>query len=156
MRNVPRKERGRNYPIIEVLIAVTILVTVVSLAVPAWTEYRVRSAISECLGHAEVVKAQISAYRSATFDWPERHEMNDVMKAGLTRQCAGFTAYDPDTGSFQVNVNEAEINSSLPTLQPQLTPRLKLNVVVGWKCTRGATNETSFEYLPQECRSFNG
>ena len=75
--------------------------------------------------------------------------------SGASRFCAGFTNYDPATGAFRIDVDEAAIDPIIAglTLSPMLTPSVTASNNVNWTCSNGGTAVAGLKYLPATCRS---
>lgn len=150
----PTRSRSAGFTLIELMIVVAIIAVMVALAVPAYQDYTVRSKVSECILAAAPAKLSISEYRSTIRAWPPDAEMASLSNNGMSEFCNGFVAYDPATGAFQVNVNEAAIDSEggISRLQPQLTPHTTSVHVITWRCSLGTTPVSLAKYLPSSCR----
>jgi len=151
---VPQKSQSGGFTLIELMIGVAIMAIIVAFAVPAYQDYTVRAKVSECILGAAPAKLSISAYRATINTWPPDEDMASLSSNGVSEFCNGFVAYDPSTGSFQVNINEMAVSGAdgLGQLQPQLTPQLTSVYEVSWQCSRGATPSSLAKYLPSSCR----
>ena len=151
---VSHKSRSGGFTLIELMIVVAIMVIIVAFAVPVYQDYTVRAKVSECILDAAPAKLSISAYRATIETWPPDADMASLSNNGVSEFCNGFVAYEPSTGSFQININEAAVGRSggLGQLQPQLTPQLTSVYKVSWQCSRGATPASLAKYLPSSCR----
>jgi len=105
--------RSGGFTLIELMIVISIVAILVTLAVPAYQEYSSRAKITECMVAAAPAKLAVSEYRSATGEWPADMNVAALSSNGVSRYCSGFTGYDPAVGSFQINVNELAIYPTL-------------------------------------------
>lgn len=149
-----QKRFERGFTLIELLIAVGILAVLVALAVPAYSDYSIRSKVAECINGAAVAKVGISEYRQSLGPWPPSLSEAGLNVAGISHYCTAIINYQPATGAFTIDINEAAIDSSLATdaLMPVLTPTEVASSVIDWRCSRGATSVTELKYLPATCR----
>lgn len=116
------------FTLIELMVAVAVVAILVALAVPAYTDYTVRSKVTECISGASVAKVQVSEFRQSRGMWPPTaDEAGIASPAGVSHYCQGFTAYSAASGAFSIDVDESEVNPGIsgiiqPTLTPQETP----------------------------------
>jgi len=149
----PHSRRSGGFTLIELMIVVSIVAVLVALAVPAYQEYNIRAKVAECMLMAAPAKLSVSEYRSTTGEWPPDSDRAALSGNGDSRFCNGFSNYDPDVGSFQVNVDEVAVyGASLGQIQPQLTPAHNSVMTIAWRCSRGATVTSSVKHLPSTCR----
>ena len=142
---------SEGYTLIELMIVISIVAILVTLAIPAYQEYNIRAKITECIVNAAPAKLGVSEYRSTTGQWPPDMNTAALSSNGITRYCNGFAGYAPAVGSFQIDVNESEIHPALQQVQPQLTPEVTSLSMIAWRCSRGATAPAQLKYLPSTC-----
>jgi len=140
------------FTLIELTIDISVVAILVALALPAYQEYNTPAKVIECMIGAAPAKLTVSEYVSTVGSWPPDMDRAALSSDKLSRYCAGFAAYDPSTGSFQINVNELAIYSTLEQLQPHLTPQATSVTTIAWRCSRGATGPNGHKYLPSTCR----
>lgn len=150
--NLNRFERG--FTLIELMITVAILAILIALAIPAYSDYSIRSKVAECVNGAAVAKVGISEYRQSLGAWPPSLEDAGLNLSGISHYCTGFINYQPTSGAFTIDLNEAVINSTLAAdaLLPVLTPTEVTSSIINWKCSKGTTAAASLKYLPATCR----
>lgn len=146
------KRHSGAFTLIELMIVVSVIAILVALAVPAYQQYNIRAKVAECMVGAAPAKLAVSEYVSTVGDWPPNMDVAALSSNGFSKFCSGFTGYDPNVGSFQINVNELAIYSSLGQLAPQLTPQITSVTTIAWRCSRGATSAAELKYLPSTCR----
>jgi len=146
------KRRSGGFTLIELMIVISIIAILVALAVPAYQEYSTRAKVTECMVGAAPAKLAVSEYMSTVGSWPPNMDSAALSSGNVSEYCSGFDAYDPSTGSFQINVNELAIYPTLGRVQPQLTPQVTSVTTIAWRCSRGATGPTELKYLPSTCR----
>lgn len=149
---VLKSRRSGGFTLIELMIVISIVAILVTLAVPAYQEYSTRAKVTECMVGAAPAKLGISEFISTTGDWPPDMDTAALSSGNVSKYCSGFDNYDPAVGSFQINVNEAAIYPTLGQIQPQLTPTVTSITTIAWRCSRGATLAQNLKYLPSTCR----
>jgi hypothetical protein len=60
--------------------------------------------------------------------------------------------YNPGSGSFSIDVNEAAVDVAVTQIQPTLTPSVNISNNIDWVCTQGLTATNEVRYLPATCR----
>jgi type IV pilus assembly protein PilA len=149
---VLKKRRSGGFTLIELMIVISIVAILVTLAVPAYQEYSTRAKVTECMVGAAPAKLAVSEYMSTVGSWPPNMDVAALSSNGVSKYCSGFAGYDPLVGSFQINVNEAAIYPTLGQVQPQLTPQVTSVTTIAWRCSRGATLAANLKYFPSTCR----
>jgi len=153
MNNSTQQFKSRGFTLIELMIVLTIIAILVTVAIPAYKDFTVRSKITECVNGAAVAKLQISEYRQSLGDWPlsDAHASIDT-PAGSSQFCVGFSNYDANTGAFTVDIDENTISDSLGDISPVFTPTELTNNIINWSCSSGTTPPANIKYLPGPCR----
>ncbi|MGA9574090.1 MAG: prepilin-type N-terminal cleavage/methylation domain-containing protein [Lysobacterales bacterium] len=144
--------RSGGFTLIELMIVISIIAILVTLAIPAYQEYNIRAKITECMVGAAPAKLAVSEYMSTVGSWPPDMDAAALSSGNVSKFCSGFDGYDPAVGSFQINVNEMAIYPTLGQVQPQLTPQVTSVTTIAWRCSRGATAPGLLKYLPSTCR----
>jgi len=142
----------RGFTLIELMITIAIVAILVTLAVPAYKDYTIRAKITECINGAAVGKVGISEYRQTLGAWPPTMEEAGLEAAGTSHYCTALNNYQPSTGAFTIDVNEAIVEPGLGTIAPIMTPSEETMYVINWNCTRGTTLPADLKYLPSTCR----
>lgn len=139
---------------VELMIAIAIVAILVAMAVPAYTDYTVRSKIAECINGAAVAKISISEYRQSLGAWPSDLVEAGLSNSGISTYCTALNNYQSSTGAFTVDVNEAAIDPVLTanSIAPAMTPSPTSNNIINWRCSRGSTQPNYLKYLPSTCR----
>ena len=150
-------KRNKGFTLIELMIVIAIVAILVALAVPAYRDYTIRTKVGECINAAAVPKLQISEYRQTVGTFPTDADEAGLNNLGNTQYCDQYVSYDNATGSFQIDVNEPDVDSAIAgvTIQPQLTPEVTSSGEVDWRCSRGGTGAPELKYLPSTCRGTN-
>lgn len=154
--NTSRVSQG--FTLIELMIVIAIVALLVALAVPAYRDYSIRTRVTECVSNASNPKLAISEFRQSVTPaaWPSTADAAAVASPnGSSRYCTSFVNYVPGTGSFEINVNESAVGSSLTPIQPRLTPAVEASDTISWRCSLGSTNASAVKYLPSTCTPAN-
>ncbi len=146
---------ARGFTLIELMIIIAIVAVLVALAVPAYNDYTIRTKVLECINNASIAKMQISEYRQSLGSWPPAAADAAIVGVGDTRFCEGYINYDPATGSFVIDLDEAAIDESLVAfdLYPTMTPTILASGFIAWNCGPGASPISKLNYLPPSCRN---
>lgn len=155
MKNFSQKNSLRGFTLIELMITIAVLAILVALAIPAYSDYSIRSKIAECINGASVAKVGISEYRQSLGPWPPTLEDAGLNVSGISRFCTAITNYQALTGSFTIDVNESAVDASLAvdSIAPVLTPdEDPSSYMIVWTCSKGATSAENVKYLPSTCR----
>ncbi len=146
------RRRSGGFTLIELMIVVSIIAILLTLAIPAYQEYNIRAKVTECMVGAAPAKLAVSEYMSTVGQWPPDMDKAALSSGNISKYCSGFDGYDPAVGSFQINVNEMAIYPTLGQIQPQLSPQVTSVTTIAWRCSRGATAPSLLKYLPSTCR----
>ena len=141
------------FTLIEFMIVVAIVAILMALAVPAYSDRMIRTRITECFNGAAIAKLAISEYWQSLGAWPPSLEAAGLVNTGASTFCTAIDDYDPETGAFAIEVNEAVVDSVLTNIAPVFTPAVTPSNSIGWNCTPGKTEATEVKYLPSTCRN---
>lgn len=161
MRYRKQYRSTKGFTLIELMIVVAIIAILVTLAVPAYSNYMIRSKVAECINNAAVSKLAISEYRQTYGAWPPDLasagliESNDANATAKSKFCVGINLYEPTTGAFSIDVNETAVDASLTNVAPILLPKQDqtINNIVNWDCQVGTTPASEVKFLPSNCRN---
>ena len=149
------------FTLIELMIVIAIVAILVSLAVPAYQDYTIRSKVAECVNNAAIAKLAISEYRETMGIWPANAGEaglgnGTTVTAGVSQYCNAFIMDEDmdDEGAFDVSVNTAAVDANITgDIQPRLTPSVDdTSQNIDWSCNAGETAAGNVKYLPAICR----
>jgi type IV pilus assembly protein PilA len=154
MKRLNRCSRSKGFTLIELMITITIVAILVAMAVPAYSDYTIRSKVIECINKAAVAKVSLSEYRQTLGDWPPDMSQAGLTTAGNSKYCTAFINYVAGTGEFTIDVNEAAIDGALTadSIAPVMKPTATSSGQVHWTCMKGTTSAANLKYLPATCR----
>ena len=154
MTALKHQNSSSGFTLIELMITIAIVAILVALAIPAYSDYSIRSKVAECINGAAVAKVGISEYRQSLGPWPPSLADAGLDVSGISHYCSAFIDYQPTYGSFTIDINEAAIDSSLAAdaLMPVLTPTEAVSSMINWNCSKGTTSAENLKYLPATCR----
>lgn len=146
--------------IIEIMIVIAIVAILVALAVPAYSDYSVRSKIAECINTSAVPKFNISEHYMSRGIYPADAETAGIVDPGaapLSQYCQRFEYEGPGfagSGVFSVQINPVAVGLPAGTsLLVRFHPEVDASGFVNWRCTRGASSTWAVRYLPAPCRA---
>ena len=144
----------KGFTLIELMIAVSVVAILVALAVPAYSDYIIRSKVAECINGAAPAKIGITEYQQTMGPWPPSLGDAGLLNTGDSTYCNGMYNYDSSTGAFAIDVDEAVIDADAISgdLAPVMEPTITSSNIVNWDCTRGTTAASDLKYLPSTCR----
>ena len=153
MSGFKHTKSSRGFTLIELMITIAVVAILVALAVPAYSDYSIRAKVAECINGAAVAKVGISEYRQTMGPWPPDLAAAGLDVSGISHYCTALINYQPGSGAFTIDVNEAEIGGlTADSLMPVLTPYDRSSGMIDWRCSKGATSSGNLKYLPSTCR----
>ena len=167
-----RKFIQKGFTLIELMIVVAIIGILAAIAIPAYQDYTIRAQVTEGLGLASAVKANVAEYYANNGVWPADLPTLGVTTVPMGKYVSGITV---STGTIKIvysKVAPQQANTNLDALELDLRPTISgaaaatSNGDVVWTCgkhtivgvdptagaaTADATTVTP-KYLPSNCR----
>ncbi|MEE4174886.1 MAG: pilin [Xanthomonadales bacterium] len=143
--------QAAGFTLIELMIVMTIIGVLVSLAVPAYRDYVVRAKVTEGIAATAPAKLAVSDYFFAHGELPPG---GDNTTAGF-EQAHGSTYIDSVDWHIEQRI-EIEFNEAALGITQQLEVGLDPEIVGGalqWRCAQdGNVSDEYLKYLPSSCR----
>ncbi len=152
MQSIKRVLFNKGFTLLEGMIAIAVVVVLMALVVPAYSDYMIRAKINECVNGIVPAKVAITEYRQTLGAWPPNLEAAGLVNVGASTFCTAISDYQSTTGAFTINVNETAVDPDLTDISPVFIPTVTLSNVIKWSCTPGETSPIELKYLPSVCR----
>lgn len=147
-----RQKHTRGFTLIELMIVLTIIAVLVSLALPAYRDYVVRAKVTEGIAATAPAKLAVSDYFFAHGELPPG---GDNATAGF-EQAHGSAYIDSVDWHIEQRI-EIEFNEAALGITQQLEVGLDPEIIGGalqWRCAQdGNVSDEYLKYLPSTCRN---
>lgn len=160
MKNSSQHNAG--FTLIELMIVIAIVAILVSLAVPAYKNYAIKTKVSECIAGSAPYKTSVSEYKQVTGRYPANMAeagIYDDTSTNASQYCSYYMYNNvrAANGDFAVEVDMAAIDSSLAgsRMAIVMSPVEESSGTINWYCTRGWGTADRFKYLPAQCQVAN-
>ena len=138
------KRVQQGFTLIELMIVVAIVGILAAIAIPAYSDYVVRSKVSEAMAATGACKTSVAEYIST-----KGAAALTAANAGcsdVASQYASAPAVTAVTGVITITVTNT--NSGMDTNSITLTPDIVGNAVTAWNCATGGPKK----FVPANCR----
>ena len=138
------KRVQQGFTLIELMIVVAIVGILAAIAIPAYSDYIVRSKVSEAMASTGACKTSVSEYIAT-----KGAALLTATNAGCTdiaTQYAGAPVVTAASGVITIGVTGT--NSAMDGNSITLTPAITGNAVSAWTCSTGGP----VKYVPANCR----
>lgn len=150
IRKMKRVQRGMNYAqrgftLIELMIVVAIIGILAAIAIPAYSDYTIRSKITELAVAADACKTSVAEYFQSQGTLPA-----DITAAGCSSNPTKYVAKLDWNGTQIVVTGTAAIGVAAKDfiLEPTVLPPV-VGTAIDWTCTNSTY---AAKYLPATCR----
>lgn len=156
------KQRG--FSLIELMIVVSIIGILASIAMPAYQDYSVRAQVSDGFVLLHNVKQAIAESFTVTGVMPASRAEANLPAAANSTQSKYVAGVDVDTGGAIIVQYGNSANAQISGKTIQLTPYIQADRSIVWRCGNadapgGATTATysagtmNTNFMPQICRA---
>ncbi len=141
------RSASRGFTLIELMIVIAIIAVLVSLALPAYQDYTIRTQVSEGLSLSAGAKLAVSEYYMETSLWPRNND-----EAGLADKHAIIGHY---TEHISVKDNVIEIKYGYEAAAAIFNQKIRLTASgngsnIDWTCASAGAIQS--RHLPAICR----
>ncbi len=158
-----RKSIQQGFTLIELMIVVAIIGILAAIALPAYSDYMVRSKMTEIVGLASAAKTSVTEFRQAIGRMPAEAESGVNLAMGQSGYLSGAITYSTtntsSTGVVSITypISAANIGatfaSGAATANFVMMGEGQNNGQVTWKCSRtDASTTVDAKFLPPNCR----
>jgi type IV pilus assembly protein PilA len=159
----------KGFTLIELMIVVAIIGILAAIAIPAYSDYTIRSQVTEGLNLASDLKAGVAEYYAQTGNWPNIDDIIGSSGGGAAAKGGKYVSQiDVQNGVVTIQFGN-QVNTKIQGAVLSLNPGTNLNGDVIWVCgNAGAPGVSGFsgpaasaagstnvkdKYLPASCRS---
>lgn len=157
-----RPQRG--FQIIELIIIVSIVAILASIALPAYQDYDIRAQVSKGLQDMASVRNAVTDTFTKSGKMPGSRSAADLPAAASSTQSRFVSSVDIGVGGVVTLTYGNSANAKISGRTIQLTPYISADRTVVWRCGAAdapdalesgkyAAGSVEFRYLPMDCVS---
>lgn len=156
----------RGFSLIELMIVVSIIGILASIAMPAYQDYSIRAQVSEGMVLMSGVKTAVVEVFTQTGVMPDSRTAASLQAAATATQAKYVSSVDIGTGGIIIVTYGNSANAQISGKTLQLTPYVQTDRTVVWRCGNadapGGVASGSYDpgtlaagHSPQVCRAGN-
>jgi len=136
------------FTLVELMVTLAVLSFLITIAMPAYQNYTIRTKISELMVFADLARSNLSEYYMSSGEMPGTPEQANINTDASQSEYIGSVAFSStaSTATITYTVSNLSVTGDIA-----LVGTATANGIV-WSCSTPATTLSS-EYLPQNCRS---
>jgi type IV pilus assembly protein PilA len=139
------KRVQQGFTLIELMIVVAIVGILAAIAIPAYSDYVVRSKVSEAMASLGACKTSVAEYIAT-----KGAAALTAANAGCADQASQYASFPTVTAiTGVITITVSGTNSGMDTNTITLTPTIVGNAVTAWDC---ATPAGPKKFVPANCR----
>ncbi len=156
----------RGFSLIELMIVVSIIGILASIAMPAYQDYSIRAQVSEGLVLMGGIKTAVAEVYSQTGTMPDTRVAASLQAAANSTQGKYVAAVDISAGGLVIVTYGNSANAQIAGKTLQLTPYIQTDRTIVWRCGNSdapggvatgayAAGTMDSRHSPQICRAGN-
>lgn len=139
-------EKSKGFTLIELMIVVAILGILLSIAIPAYQTYTIRTRVAEGLRLTTTAKASVSEYRISESRWPTSNAQAGLGASITSAYVTALTVTNSGLITVTIDNIDPEVNGTQFTLEPSMDQN---SAAVIWVCQ---PVDMPPRFLPSNCR----
>lgn len=148
------KKVQQGFTLIELMIVVAIIGILAAIAIPAYSDYRIRAQVSEGMNLSAGAKAAVTEFYQDRGTWPANNTDAGLAAAGDIEGNYVASVTVASTGTITMlysNTGDQTSNAAINNATLILSPVTNAGSI-DWNCNGGTTLSTNPQWLPAACR----